>query len=92
MTKRVETRRRSFGLFRPRFVVHSLTGFPMGQGTFTARRPSTVWYVYDRAYNFEVVSQHHKEKPAREVAKRLNHGKRPKDWQGGRWDPAWKPL
>jgi hypothetical protein len=55
-----------------RFIVGSVTGYPE-----TGTRLAKVWYVWDKAYCYEIVAEFrstwHGEEQARELAERLNH-------------------
>jgi hypothetical protein len=45
---------------KERFVVGSVTGWPITAATMAGRmnsRPRSVWYVYDRAYCHEIVAE-----------------------------------
>jgi len=54
-----------------RFFVDSLTGHrTMAKGSIN-RKPSRTWHVYDRAYNYELVSTHKTRRAAREHADAL---------------------
>lgn len=73
MTKRKEIRlpnRR-----HPRFVVRSVTGFPIPKYSASQvsgnRKPSTIWYVMDRWFCFAVVAEFRKESVARREQRRL---------------------
>jgi hypothetical protein len=45
-----------------RYVVGSVTGYPItattiANGRNATRRPRSVWYVWDRAYGYEIVGE-----------------------------------
>jgi len=62
---------------RQRFGVTSVTGYPIGpQGSLASgrstRKPTTTWYVLDRAYSHRIVSQHRTARAARSRQRALN--------------------